>query len=224
MSESENEKFGTFASREAREYNAPSDVVPREAMWAAIAAARATRHTGIATGVDVRARRPYQFAWVAAALAATLVVGVAIGRYGRGVTLAPTGAAMDSAVLTRQAAASDRDAGSFGVAAIDHLARAEALLTTYEASRGDTSGDVQLAPWARDVLSDTRLLLDSPAGTDPMRRRLLADLEIVLVQLVQRAPPDGVKDERSHITRTLERTHVLTRLRSAQRRAPYYGT
>jgi hypothetical protein len=62
------------------------------------------------------------------------------------------------------------------------------------------------------MLTNTRLLLDSPAGDDPVRRRLLEDLETVLVQLLQRT--GGAVDERALIERTLERTQLLSRLRS----------
>jgi hypothetical protein len=93
------------------------------------------------------------------------------------------------------------------------------LLTAYGASNsagvGNAGIDKQLSAWARDILSNTRLLLDSPAAADPERRRLLQDLELVLVQMVQRSPSAGAGEERSHIDRSLERTHVLPRLRSA---------
>jgi hypothetical protein len=39
--------------------------------------------------------------------------------------------------------------------------------------------------WARDLLTTTRLLLDSPAGADPARRELLETLELVLVQIAR---------------------------------------
>jgi hypothetical protein len=44
---------------------------------------------------------------------------------------------------------------------------------------------------------------------------LLQDLELVLVQMVQRSPAAAAGEERAHIDRSLDRTQVLTRLRSA---------
>jgi len=76
----------------------------------------------------------------------------------------------------------------------------------------DATMDSLTARWARDVLSNTRLLLDSPAGEDPVRRRLLEDLETVLVQLVQRS--GRTAEDRAMLDRTLQRTQILTRLRS----------
>ena len=72
--------------------------------------------------------------------------------------------------------------------------------------------DSLTARWAKDVLSNTRLLLDSPAGDDPVRRRLLEDLETVLVQLVQRS--GRTAEDRDMLDRTLQKTQILTRLRS----------
>jgi hypothetical protein len=104
---------------------------------------------------------------------------------------------------------------SYAEAATAQLARAEALLSAYDASGANAGVDKQLSTWARDILSNTRLLLDSPAADDPSRRRLLQDLELVLVQMVQRSPAAGEAEERSHIDRSMERTQVLPRLRSA---------
>ena len=226
MTESKNddEKFDAFLARDAKDYNAPSGEVPRAEMWSAISGARASRGHEHGAGPVASGRRPFRFAALAGTLAATLIIGVAIGKYALGGGIVRTGATTDSALLAHPSAVNDSTSGSFSVAAADHLSRAEALLTTYELSRGDTTADLQIATWARDVLSDTRLLLDSPAAADPLRKRLLADLEIVLVQMVQRAPPDGARDERTHITRTMQRTHVLTRLRSAQQSGPNRGT
>jgi len=54
--------------------------------------------------------------------------------------------------------------------------------------------DAQLGAWARQLLSNTRLLLDSPVANDPQRRPLLEDLELVLVQIVQLSPGSTSQD------------------------------
>mgnify|MGYP000083942590 CR=1 FL=1 len=94
----------------------------------------------------------------------------------------------------------------------DHLSRAEALVSVVAASPSDAAMDSLTGRWARDMLTNTRLLLDSPAGDDAVRRRLLEDLETVLVQLLQRT--GGAVDERALIDRTLQRTQLLSRLRT----------
>ena len=107
-----------------------------------------------------------------------------------------------------------RDGGSetYSVASQQHLSRAEALVAVVSAMPADAALDSLTGRWARDVLTNTRLLLDSPAGDDPVRRRLLEDLETVLVQLVQRS--GRTVEDRAMIDRTLLKTQILTRLRS----------
>lgn len=98
------------------------------------------------------------------------------------------------------------------IASRDHLQRAEALVSVVAATPADAVMDSLTGKWAREMLTNTRLLLDSPAGDDPVRRRLLEDLETVLVQLVQRS--GAVTEEREILDRTLKRTQLLTRLRT----------
>lgn len=265
----DDEKFEEFLQREARGINVPRGEVPREAMWAAIEQARASRR-GAPLGAARTTGRPpmLRYApWIG--MAATLLLGVGLGRFAwnDGVPAAATGAATpmvaasDPAAgpVSTDAAATAMDTGSpvravagtpstdaarpvpvlrtaagpsssarasgtadgsaferrdqtYRVASDQHLSRAEALVAVVAATSTDAMMDSLTAKWARDILTNTRLLLDSPAGEDPVRRKLLEDLETVLVQLVQRS---GRTDEdRAMLDRTLQRTQLLTRLRS----------
>jgi hypothetical protein len=108
----------------------------------------------------------------------------------------------------------------YHAAAIQTLAQAEALLTTYRradevAGAHDQESMLQAARWARDVLSSTRLLLDSPASRDPQLRALLADLELVLAQIVQLSGTPLQAGERELIGRAMRDRDLLPRLRSA---------
>ncbi len=231
--------FEAFVRREAAGYNQPPSGVPRDEMWSAIAESRTAR------------RRPRRWApWIG--MAATLILGVGIGRFalqrgtsstdsalpGTNVTLTPTAVKIDSTtppvllpdafprrVPAVRVASAVRSAGgredpnnpdaadaSYGVASRQHLSRAEALVAVVAATPADAMMDSLTSKWARDVLSNTRLLLDSPAGDDPVRRQLLEDLESLLVQLVQRS--GRAAEDRAMIDRTLQRTQLLTRLRS----------
>lgn len=106
-------------------------------------------------------------------------------------------------------------ASAYQLAAVRHLSEAEALLTSFRTrSATDQQMDAQLGSWARDLLSNTRLLLDSPVANDPQRRPLLEDLELVLVQIVQLSPGSTPQD-REMIEKTLRQDHVMTRLRTA---------
>jgi len=110
---------------------------------------------------------------------------------------------------------SSTPASAYQLAAVRHLSEAEALLTSFRTrSNADQQMDAQLGSWARELLSNTRLLLDSPVANDPQRRPLLEDLELVLVQIVQLSPGSTPQD-RELIEKTLQHDHVMTRLRTA---------
>lgn len=103
---------------------------------------------------------------------------------------------------------------AFDVVAARHLSRSEVFLTLVrDALRGEEA--TELSPGtARLLLVRNRLLLDSPAADDPRMRRLLEDLELVLVQIAQ-LPDQGSREDTDFITDGLEAGDVLTRLRSA---------
>lgn len=118
---------------------------------------------------------------------------------------APTAVERFAAAPERQAPASvadrDREAASsrgaespraaagglYRVAALETLGGAEALLGAVGGRGGDAlpADAAAIADWSEDMLSETRLLMDSPAGEDPAMRALLEDLELVLAQLVR---------------------------------------
>ncbi len=104
-------------------------------------------------------------------------------------------------------------ATGYDVLAAQHLSAAEALLVSFRASE-DTAMDVVMRRWARDLLSTTRLLADSPAGQDPARRRLFNDLELILVQLSQLPAHDATLD-RELIDQAISRRQVITRIRTS---------
>jgi hypothetical protein len=111
--------------------------------------------------------------------------------------------------------ANSNSSSAYQLTAVRHLSEAEALLTSFRTrSTTDQQMDAQLGSWARELLSNTRLLLDSPVANDPQRRPLLEDLELVLVQIVQLSPGSTPQD-RELIERTLQQDHVMTRLRTA---------
>ena len=107
------------------------------------------------------------------------------------------------------------NSSAYQLTTVRHLSEAEALLTSFRTrSTTDQQMDAQLGSWARELLSNTRLLLDSPVANDPQRRPLLEDLELVLVQIVQLSPGSTPQD-RELIEKTLQHDHVMTRLRTA---------
>jgi hypothetical protein len=103
---------------------------------------------------------------------------------------------------------------AYALATVRHFTAVEALLTSYQTESHDARGDAEMASWARALLSQTRLLLDSPAATDPARQRLLQDLELVLVQMTQLSPANTPID-REMIDGSVRHSDVITRLRTA---------
>ncbi len=195
MTDDVNEEKWNEALRDlARDYHQPPMIVPREAMWAAVVAGQRRRTT-------LSSRR---FAPLAAAAVVLLAVGVGLGRWS---AMRPS-----TRQTTGQVAAAVPEA--YTIATTQQLVEAQALLTAFTANDRDAKTDARLASWARDLLSNTRLLLDSPAGADPRRRQLLEDLELVLVQIAELSP-DAAATDRDAITRTLDHAQVLPRLKAA---------
>ncbi len=171
---------------------------PREEMWWAVSAARARRRA---------TRRLTRRLYWGLALAATLVLGIGIGRL---VSLGtrPLPEPVGSAAFARASA-------PYRVAAGQYLARTEVLLTDFTAeSRTGRLGPRFLAT-ARDLLTTTRLMLDSPAADDPQLKVLLQDLELVLVQLTQLPDEPRQRGELDLINQSLTQRSVLARLRAA---------
>jgi hypothetical protein len=103
---------------------------------------------------------------------------------------------------------------AYNVATAQHLANAEVLLTAFTLKSRDQQMDAQFSQWAKGLLGNTRLLLDSPAGDDPRRAKLLQDLEQVLAQIVQLSPNAAATD-RELIQGSIQQGQVITRLRTA---------
>ena len=108
----------------------------------------------------------------------------------------------------------DAAARAYTVATAQHLTAADAMLTAFKGDLSQGRMDAEMAAWGKELLSNTRLLLDSPAARDPVRRKLLQDLELVLVQIVQ-LPPGASARDRDLIKGALTDEQVLTRLRTA---------
>ena len=263
----------------AAQYHAPEGSVPRDAMWAQIAAARRTARAGVTTDAPAhdatviplaprRRSRTVVFGW-SALLAAGLVLGIAIERARvdedgdktspKQVVFAPRtdsapvvtpsestntdsvrGVPQPDREATRPPAPRSRDIVAphatqkvaardlpalpdstvqtfYRTAAMQTLAQAEALLIAYRGAENvrDPAAMQQAARWARDVLSSTRLLLDSPAGRDPQMRTLFSDLELILAQIVQLSGTPLQARERELIEDAMRDRDLLPRIRSA---------
>lgn len=191
--------------------------IPREMMWARVRPKR--------VGAPPK-RFPVSRTIVTRliAVAATLLVGVAIGRYGisgsaseRGrhaavATEAKTAVHAVEALSTEYAVAHASDPAV--IAMEEHLARTVALLVTVRDESPLTRPASDVAGWARELLGTTRLLLDEPQLRDDRTRRLLQDLELVLVQIVQ-ARGTAAPEARRAPSETMRETNLLPRVRAA---------
>jgi hypothetical protein len=104
---------------------------------------------------------------------------------------------------------------TFRLAVVEHLAGTEALLTSFrdEAARGDV--DVQITSWARKLLTTTRLLQTAATQQDPTMKRLLDDLELVLVQIAQYSSTNPHRaEELELIEHSIQRRGVIGKLRT----------
>ncbi len=207
----------------AAAYHPPPATVPRDAMWEAIQQSRRDRRDSVEDVVALprqpRAGPRAAQTWhrwsnpmLAAAASVLIALGISLGWWVRGAAHGPS----LTAPAERPAELAVANEPAYRIAVTRDLTQAEALLTTYrdDGRARDTAADLQLGQWAREVLSNTRLLLDSPVGDDPQRRQLLQDLELVLVQLTQPAA-SRTSTDREMIDRTLDNDHVLPRIRAA---------
>ena len=194
----DDDRFDTWLKEASAGYNAlpPNAQVPREEMWRAIAAARAAGATPRVTRLVPRT--PWM---LAAAAVALLAVGIGIGRM------------TDNEVNSGFSTASDsQPSASYGVASTRHLTSAEAFVTAVRMS-SYAPRDTAIQRWARELLTDTRLLLDSPAGDDARRRALLEDLELLLVQVME-LENSRTSDTNELLLDKTQQDQLLTRLRA----------
>lgn len=200
MFDNDEGKFEAWLQEAAKTYHEPPRAsAPREEMWARIKTERARRATRVIV------LRPW-IRWGLAA-AAVLTLGIGIGRWtaqqgtGNGASLAGADTAGSGDVV-------------YQVAATQYLSRAEAFLTGFRADLRAGRTDSRFTGQARDLLTTTRLLLDSPAADDPRMRALLEDLELVLMQISQLGAGRNTRDT-DLITEDMNQRNVLPKLRSA---------
>ena len=196
MDQHEDPKFERWLKGAAKSYHSPLPT-PREEMWKRIQDARRNKH--------VIELRPWM-RWTVAA-AAVLILGIGIGRW------TAHQATRDNATPIASTSDSSRNL-VYEVAATQYLSRTETFLTSFRAYGRSRADNARFASQARDLLTTTQLMLDSPAGDDPRLRPLLEDLELVLVQISQLDARGGAHDT-DLITQGMNQSNVLPKLRSA---------
>ena len=140
-------------------------------------------------------------------LAAALVMGIGLGRFSTKDAPAPTVAAVATDTATPASRAYDK-------AASDLLGRTVVLLTSLPAEARSARAGEGFSNQATELLTSTRLLLDSPAASDARFKDLLEDLELVLAQIAM-LHSGRSRQELDLITDALEERDVVPRIRSA---------
>ncbi len=205
-----------------KSYNRPGPI-PREEMWAVIAEAlespdaspedahpkAAVRPSG------AHLRFPRRVGWLRPSLAAAaiLVVGIGIGRNFGPATVAAPGVGPEAIV----AGGEGRIRGpAFHTIAADYLEDTEAFMTLLRADAREGQLDGDMGSWARALLLQTRFLMETERDPDPAVRRLLEDVELILVE-VARVPADDesrATEELKWIDEGMETQDLLPRLRA----------
>lgn len=200
----------------AREYNDPPRLshADLDAMWAEVETTVFPRRFASPSVEAPSPGRRDAGRWTSARrllpLAAVLLFGVAIGRF-----------ALPRAQVVRTTVAA-RQPSTDSVAVPDpyqnttsrYLGQTAALLVALPAEVTGNSADDRFLGRAHDLLLTTRLLLDTPAASDPRFRTLLEDLELVLAQVV-RLQSEQSRADLDLIRQALEQRDVLPRLRNA---------
>jgi hypothetical protein len=192
-----------------RSFNHP-DQPPLDDMWAVIEDAHFNAPASVSSPGGMMRRAP----WLAAA--ATLVIGIGIGRYvpgsARRTDTPPPTPTMPSA--EQPAGGTSAVVNAYRDQTSHYLGQAAALLISLPAKDASGQADAAFAGKAAELLVTTRLLIDSPAAQDPKLRSLLEDLELVLVQIARLRSGRSTGDL-DLIHQAVDQGDVLSRLNSA---------
>lgn len=227
MTDEREDRLDAVLREVARDYNAPP-ATPRAEIWERVQAERSSgsRESGKSGERERQSYRLPDFPTsrrtvrLVIGLAALLALGVAIGRVTAPATpgAVPAGSPAGGQVtanpgggrVARPDAAREKGEVATQLVTVQHLGRVESFLTEFDTRKAaqDFSGQAQ------DLLSTTRLLLDSKRLTDLRTRKLLEDLELVLIQIATLNAKDRHEDL-DFIADGLAQSHLRTRLRNA---------
>lgn len=194
------DRFERLMKDAAASYRRPPEA-PLDEMWASIEAETFETPLRIKRGVSLVGNP-----WLR--MAAGLVLGVAIGRgsmqFGKAAPVVP-------ATVT----VAGKDVGdSYQLTTDRYLDQTVALLVQLPKQLQSGHADSAFVARANKSLTTLRLLMDSPAASNPRMRSLFEDLELVLVQVVQ-MPKSGSAADASLIRQAMQQRDVMPRLRDA---------
>jgi hypothetical protein len=155
-------------------------------------------------------RSPLTWRTFSLGIAAALMIGIGLGRFR--FSTADTDRAV--AVADGSADTATPASNAYDKAASDLLGRTVILLTSLPSDSRNVVAGEQFSNQATELLTSTRLLLDSPAASDARFKDLLEDLELVLAQIAM-LQSGRTRQEIDLITDALEERDVVPRIRSA---------
>jgi hypothetical protein len=218
-----------------RDQHNPPPETPRDRMWERISARRGDREEGSDTATSsapgsakILRFRPTvrQWAW-AAAMAAVLLLGVAIGRWS-GTQVESPGPLQQTVAQIHEAETAEGGQNSitpnllYNKAAMDLFDRADVLLTDFKVTPC-ADQDLQAVPdWAGGMLLQTRLLLNTELAEEPALNELLLDLELVLAQIAGLNRNNCARDA-AWIRTTLDQQATIDRLRLMRPKGHQHG-
>lgn len=203
----DDERFDDFVRRNLKDYNAPVPP-PADAIWASI-------EKDVAESIRPRAVRPTTIRrlWISigVGIAATLMVGVAVGRWST--TRAPEAPLIAATPSLVSADDSARIATHARATMMEHLEEAEVFLTSVRADLKNGRADNERAGRSRELLSRTRLLLGASAKGSPEVARLLEDLELLLAEIAA-VPRSRPSMDLKLLDEKMRQGNVLPRIRA----------
>lgn len=196
------DRLDDLINEAAPSYRVPVDP-PLDAIWEGVEAEHFDTRRAAPFGV----RRWPRWGVAVSGIAATLLIGVGIGRF-----TAPSAPAFLDPAFVEATARPVSVAEPLQRTTSQYLDEAALLLASLPSQSVAT--DEGFTAHASRLLTMTRLLLDSPAARDPRLRDLLQDLELVLAQVARlKATPPA--DEITFITAAMDERDVVPRLRTA---------
>jgi hypothetical protein len=155
--------------------------------------------------------------WVSIGIAATLMIGIGIGRW--------SSRQQPQQVAVGPVAATPADSASSvshtRATAIEHLSDAEVFLTSVRSDLAADRADADRTARSRELLARTRILLGSP-NTAPEVRRLLEDLELILAEISALPRARSPMDQKL-LNESMRDGNIIPRIR-ATLPAPLAGT
>jgi hypothetical protein len=210
------DRFDDLMRDAADSYNRPPNEPPLEEIWAAIEQQRSTRQLAVEMWSTrspeiMPQRKPLiHQSWLR--MAAMLVLGLGLGRASVAFVSAPGSEAPVAAAPSESQTTTVPE--QYQLVTDHYLGQTAALLLALPGELSNKPTDASYVTRADELLLQTRLLLDSPATSDPALRMLFEDLEVVLAQVVRlQSDRDPIRIDM--LNQALEQRDVIPRLRNA---------